>query len=46
MRVGVLTHMNLTPEAVQLVSDAMRAHLAIVNSEIVGASSDTSWRDT
>ncbi|GAA4924684.1 hypothetical protein HD597_011329 [Nonomuraea thailandensis] len=37
MRIGVTGHMNLTPEAARLVSDALRAHLDGA-ADIVGVS--------
>ncbi|MEU6721896.1 hypothetical protein ABZ897_61570 [Nonomuraea sp. NPDC046802] len=38
MRIGVTGHMNLTPEAARLVSEALRAHLASLDGDIVGVS--------
>ncbi|WP_043629861.1 hypothetical protein [Nonomuraea candida] len=39
MRIGVTGHMNLNPETAQLVSDAIRAHLATMSGdELVGVS--------
>ncbi|UBU11583.1 hypothetical protein [Nonomuraea gerenzanensis] len=38
MRIGVTGHMNLTPEAARLVSDALRAHLASLGGDLVGVS--------
>jgi hypothetical protein len=38
MRIGVTGHMNLTPASAQLVSDALRAHLATVDGDFVGVS--------
>lgn len=38
MRIGVTGHMNLTPAVARLVSDALRAHLALLTGELVGVS--------
>ncbi|WP_043619741.1 hypothetical protein [Nonomuraea candida] len=38
MRIGVTGHMNLTPETARLVSDALRAHLASLDGDLVGVS--------
>jgi hypothetical protein len=46
MRIGVTGHMNLTPEAAQLVSETIRARLETVDSEIVGVSCITRGSDS
>lgn len=38
MRIGVTGHMNLTPDTVRLVSEALRSHLEQVDGEVVGVS--------